>query len=182
MESPINRKAEELVRELLALFGEDTSREGLLDTPRRYVKAMQELLNPKPFNFTTFDAEGTDEMVIVKDIPFYSMCEHHLFPFFGVGHIAYIPDKKIVGLSKLPRTLDLYAGKLQNQERITMQVAERLQRELNPRGVAVTLKAKHLCMCMRGVKKEESNTTTTSLQGVFKTDASARAEYLNSIR
>ena len=121
-------------------------------------------------------------MVIVKDIPFYSICEHHLFPFFGTACIAYIPNEKIVGLSKLPRTLDLYANALQNQERITKQVAERLQNELNPKGVAVTLKAQHLCMCMRGVKKENSYTTTSKMTGIFKEDLNCRNEYLNLIK
>lgn len=174
--------AEEHVRALLKIIGEDPNREGLRETPKRYIKALKEFMTPPEFNFTVFDSEGTDEMIIVKGIPFYSICEHHLFPFFGVGHIAYIPDKKIVGLSKLPRTLDYYAGRLQNQERITMQVADRIQKELNPVGVAVSLKARHLCMCMRGVKKEDSYTTTTRVTGAFKTNPAARSEFLSMVK
>ena len=169
-------------KEILTLLGQDVGREGLKDTPMRFAKAMIEFLKEQTFNFTTFDAEGTDEMVIVKDIPFYSLCEHHLFPFFGVGHIAYIPNKKLVGLSKLPRTLDLYANRLQIQERITKQVAERLMTELQPLGVAVTIQAQHLCMCMRGVKKQDSYTTTSKLLGVFKEKVECRNEYLNLIK
>ena len=183
MEHTINTEAiEKHITELLLLLNENPERDGLKETPKRYAKAMAEFLTPKEFNFTTFDAEGTDEMVIVKDIPFYSICEHHLFAFFGTACIAYIPDRKIVGLSKLPRTLDLYANRLQNQERITKQVAERLQLELEPKGVAVTLKAQHLCMCMRGVKKENSFTVTSKMTGVFKNDLNCRNEYLNLIK
>ena len=167
---------------ILESVGEDITREGLIETPKRYIKFLKEFLEPKEFNFTTFDAEGTDEMILQTNIPFYSLCEHHTAPFFGVGHIAYIPDKKIVGLSKLARTLDLYANKFQNQERITSQVAERLQAELNPKGVAVSLKAQHLCMCMRGVKKHDTWTTTTKLLGVFKEHDKVRNEFLNSIK
>jgi GTP cyclohydrolase I len=160
--------AEWHMKQILELLGEDTSREGLLETPKRYVKFMREFLEPKEFNFTTFDAEGTDEMIIQTNIPFYSMCEHHLAPFFGVAHIAYIPNDKIVGLSKLARTVDLYANRLQNQERITTEIADRLMKELNPKGVAVSMKAQHLCMCMRGVKKHDTWTITSKLLGVFK--------------
>jgi GTP cyclohydrolase I len=170
------------VKSILTLLGEDTQREGLQNTPLRYAKALTEIVTPKPFEFTTFDSEGTDEMVIVTGIPFYSLCEHHLLPFYGVGHIAYIPTDKIIGLSKLPRTLDLYASGLQNQERITKQVALRLQTELNPKGVAVTLQATHLCMCMRGVKKHDTQTTTSKMLGVFKENSNCRNEYLNLIR
>jgi GTP cyclohydrolase I len=170
------------VKSILTLLGEDTQREGLQNTPLRYAKALTEIVNPKPFEFTTFDSEGTDEMVIVTGIPFYSLCEHHLLPFYGVGHIAYIPTDKIIGLSKLPRTLDLYASGFQNQERITKQVALRLQTELNPKGVAVTLQATHLCMCMRGVKKHDTQTTTSKMLGVFKENSNCRNEYLNLIR
>jgi len=177
MEYPVN-SPEWHIQQLLVLLGQDVTREGLVKTPHRYVKALTEFLNPSSFEFTTFDADGTDEMIIVKDIPFYSMCEHHLFPFFGVAHVAYIPDGKIVGLSKLPRTVDLYAGRLQNQERLTMQIAERIEKELNPKGVAVTMKAQHLCMCMRGVKKQDSYTTTTCLKGLFK-EGTVRSEYLS---
>jgi GTP cyclohydrolase I len=180
MEYSIN-SAEWHFQQILKQLGEDTSREGLIETPKRYVKFMREFLEPKEFNFTTFDAEGTDEMILQKNIPFYSLCEHHTAPFFGVANIAYIPNNKIVGLSKLARVVDLYANKLQNQERITMQIAERLQNELNPKGVAVHLKAQHLCMCMRGVKKYDTWTSTTRLLGSFK-QAEPRNEFLSYIK
>ena len=167
---------------ILQYLGEDPTREGLKDTPKRYIKFMKEFLEPKEFNFTTFDAEGTDEMIIQTNIPFYSLCEHHTAPFFGVANIAYIPNGKIVGLSKLARTVDLYSNRFQNQERITTQIAERLQEELNPLGVAVTLKAQHLCMCMRGVKKHDTWTMTSKMIGVFKDNLNARTEFLNLIQ
>lgn len=169
-------------REILKHLGEDVNREGLKETPKRYIKFLKEFLKPKEFNFTTFDAEGSDEMIVQTNIPFYSMCEHHTAPFFGVAHVAYIPRDRIVGLSKLARTVDLYANRFQNQERITSQVAERIQKELNPLGVAVTIKAQHLCMCMRGVKKHDTWTTTSKMIGVFKNDLNARNEYLSFIK
>ena len=169
-------------KEILKSLGEDVEREGLNETPKRYIKFMREFLEPKEFNFTSFDAEGTDEMIVQTNIPFYSLCEHHTAPFFGVANVAYIPNGKIVGLSKLARTVDLYANRFQNQERITTQIAERLQEELNPIGVAVTLKAQHLCMCMRGVKKHDTWTTTSKMIGIFKTDINARNEFLSLIQ
>lgn len=174
--------AEDNFVRILQYLGEDPNREGLKDTPRRYLKFLKEFLNPEPFNFTTFDSEGTDEMIIQTNIPFYSLCEHHIAPFFGTAVIAYIPNDRIVGLSKLARTLDLYAHRFQNQERITSQVAERLTQELNPKGVAVSIKAQHLCMNMRGVKKHDTWTTTTKLTGAFKEDPMARAEFLAFIK
>jgi GTP cyclohydrolase I len=168
-------------QQILKYLGEDIRREGLKETPKRYIKFMREFLEPKEFNFTTFDAEGTDEMIMQMNIPFYSICEHHTAPFFGVGSIAYIPQDKIVGLSKLARTLDFYANRFQNQERITTQVAEKLMNELNAKGVAVSLKAQHLCMCMRGVKKHDTWTITNKLLGVFKDDDKTRNEFLNHI-
>ena len=165
-------------QEILKGLGEDINRDGLKETPKRYIKFMREFLEPKIFNFTTFDAEETDEMILQTNIPFYSLCEHHTAPFFGVANIAYIPNGKIVGLSKLARTLDFYANRFQNQERITTQVADRLNKELSPKGVAVTLKAQHLCMCMRGVKKHNTWTTTSKMLGVFKEDEKARSEFL----
>lgn len=181
MEYSVN-SAEWHFQNVLKELGEDTSREGLIETPKRYIKFMREFLEQKEFNFTTFDAEGTDEMIIQTNIPFFSLCEHHVAPFFGVGHIAYIPNKKIVGLSKLARCLDLYANKLQNQERITTQVAERLITELDAQGVAVVLKAQHFCMSMRGVKKHDTWTITSKLIGAFKEDDKARNEFLNMIK
>ena len=178
MEYPLN-SPEWHFQQILKQLGEDTSREGLIETPKRYIKFMREFLEPKEFNFTTFDAEGTDEMILQTNIPFYSLCEHHTAPFFGVANVAYIPNGKIVGLSKLARTVDLYANRFQNQERITSQIAERLNKELNPKGVAVTLKAQHLCMCMRGVKKHNTWTQTSKMIGVFKEDEKARNEFLS---
>lgn len=173
---------EDNVRRLLQYFGEDANREGLKETPKRFVKFFKEFLNPPEWNCTTFEGEGYDEMIVQTNIPFHSLCEHHIAPFFGTGTIAYIPNKRIVGLSKLARTLETYSRRLQNQERITMQVADFLWKELEPKGVAVQITAKHMCMEMRGVKKHDTHTTTTKLLGVFKTDASARAEFLNTVK
>ena len=181
MERIINTP-EEHFKAILKHLGEDVEREGLKDTPIRYIKFMQEFLGHKPFNFTTFDAEGTDEMIIQTNIPFYSLCEHHVAPFFGTADVAYIPNGKIVGLSKLARCVDLYANRLQNQERITTQIAERLQEELDAVGVAVHLRAQHLCMCMRGVKKHDTWTSTSKMLGVFKDDLNARNEFLSLIK
>lgn len=158
---------------------DNPSREGLRDTPKRYVKFLTEFLNPPEFTFTTFDSEGMDQMIVQSNIPFYSLCEHHIAPFFGVGHIAYIPNGKIVGLSKLARTLEYYARRLQNQERITTQVATRLQQELDAHGVGVVLRAQHLCMAMRGVKKHETYTTTSCMLGEFRNDLNCRNEFLS---
>lgn len=178
MEHPVN-SAEWHFAEILKHLGEDINREGLKETPKRYIKFLKEFLEPKEFNFTTFDSEGTDEMIIQTNIPFFSLCEHHIAPFFGTANVAYIPKDKIVGLSKLARTVDLFANRLQNQERITTQIADKINKELNPKGVAVSLKAQHLCMCMRGVKKHDTWTSTSKLIGVFKEDEKARAEFLS---
>lgn len=172
--------AEEAVRKVISCF-DDPNREGLQETPKRYIKFLKEFTSTPDFNFTAFDSEGMDQMIVQTGIPFYSLCEHHIAPFFGVGHIAYIPNKKIVGLSKLARTLDLYSRKLQNQERITMQVGERLIKELEPKGVAVVLEAQHLCMSMRGVKKHDTNTKTSFIFGEFKNDV-VRGEFLQLIK
>jgi GTP cyclohydrolase IA len=173
---------EDNVLRLLQHFDPNPTREGLKDTPKRYIKFLREFLEPKEFNFTAFDAEGADEMIIQTNIPFYSLCEHHLAPFFGVANVAYIPNDKIVGLSKLARVVDLYANRFQNQERITTQIAERLMKELNPKGVAVSMKAQHLCMCMRGVKKHDTWTTTSKMVGCFKEEHECRNEFLNYIK
>ncbi|MDB9801075.1 GTP cyclohydrolase I FolE [Flavobacteriaceae bacterium] len=173
---------EDNVRRLLQYFGEDSNREGLLDTPKRFVKFFKEFLNPPKWDCTTFEGEGYDEMIVQTNIPFHSLCEHHIAPFFGTGTIAYIPNKRIVGLSKLARTLETYSRRLQNQERITSQVAEFLWKELEPQGVAVQLTAKHMCMEMRGVKKHDTYTTTTKLLGAFKDDLNCRQEFLQAIK
>lgn len=174
-------QAEAKMREILTLLGHDTEREGLIDTPRRYVKFMSTFTSyPEP-NFTTFSSEDYDQMIVVREIQFYSLCEHHLVPFFGKANVAYIPDRKIVGLSKIPRLVRFYAQGLQNQERITKQVATRLQSVLAPKGVAVNLRATHLCMCMRGVESHGAETTTTALEGAFKDDLNAREEFLSQL-
>ena len=180
-ESEVAIDAEENVLRLLQHF-DDVNREGLKETPKRYVKFLTEFLAPQDFKFTVFDSEGLDEMIVQTNIPFYSLCEHHLAPFFGVAHVAYIPNGKIVGLSKLARTVDLYARRFQNQERITAQVADRLTLELNAKGVAVVLTAQHLCMAMRGVKKHDTWTTTSKMVGVFKDDLNCRSEFLSFIK
>lgn len=167
------------VRGVLQYVEEDITREGLMETPKRYAKFLNEFLNPEPFTFTTFENDGMDEMIIESNIPFYSLCEHHMLPFFGVANIAYIPSGRIVGLSKLPRLLDKYARRLQNQERITRQVADELMKELKPRGVAVVLKARHLCVEMRGIKKHDTYTTTSTMIGAFKDNLNCRNEFLN---
>jgi len=177
-----NGNIEDNVTRLLQYFGEDVNREGLIETPKRYVKFFKQFLTIPEWNFTTFSSEGYDEMIVQTNIPFYSLCEHHIAPFFGYGHIAYIPNTKIVGLSKLARTLDLFAHRLQNQERITTQIAEYLQEQLDPKGVAVSLSAKHMCMEMRGVKKHDTWTTTTKLLGVFRDEQEAKLEFFNSIK
>ncbi len=180
---PENRSlivVEESVRNIIKHF-DDENREGLKETPGRYLRFLEEFLNPPEFKFTTFNKEGYDEMIIESNIPFYSLCEHHLAPFFGVAHIAYIPGEKIVGISKLPRTLEYYSRRFQNQERITTQVVERLEAELNPKGVAVVIRAQHLCVAMRGVKKHNAWTTTSKMTGVFMNDINCRNEFLQLI-
>lgn len=169
---------EETIRRLLPHMDDEPDREGLRDTPARYGRFLEDFLRPKPFNLTTFASDGYDEMVIEQRIPFYSICEHHLVPFFGHGTIAYIPNKKIVGLSKLARTLDHFSHRLQNQERITVQVADFLSEQLVPKGVGVVLTARHLCMEMRGVQKPGVYTTTSCVRGNFRSRAATRQEFL----
>ena len=160
---------------------DDVTREGLRETPKRYIKFLKEFINKdKDFKFTTFKNEGIDEMILQTNIPFYSLCEHHLAPFFGVANVAYIPQDRIVGLSKLARSVDYYARNLQNQERITTQIADRLTKELNPLGVGVVLKAQHLCMAMRGIKKHDTWTTTSKMTGTF-VNGDCRNEFLQLI-
>ena len=178
----INQEELDAVKTLLRSIGQDTEREGLLDTPKRYVKFLKEFCTPDEFNMTTFENEGQkDEMIVVSNIPFFSLCEHHLAPFFGTASIAYIPDKKIVGLSKIPRTLDKFARKPQNQERITNDVANYLMEQLGAKGVGVVIKARHLCVEMRGVKKHDCYTTTSAMRGCFD-EMNCRQEFLNLIK
>jgi len=171
--------AEDNVRRILQAIGEDVNREGLLDTPKRHMKYLQEFTSPPEFNFTTFQNEGCDEMIVQAGIPFYSLCEHHILPFFGTATVAYIPTDKIVGLSKLARTVEHFARRLQNQERLTKQIAEYLQEHLNPSGVGVIVKARHMCMEMRGVKAHDTYTTTSHLTGYFRNDPATRSEFLS---
>lgn len=175
-------KAAQHYRNFLIEMGQDVNREGLKNTPMRYTKFFNEITTPKEFNFTTFKNEGMDEMIIQTNIPFQSSCEHHTAIFQGYGHIAYIPNKKIVGLSKLARTLDFFSTRLQNQERITKQVAEFIQEKLNPKGVGVVLTATHSCMCVRGVKKHDTWTTTSCMLGAFKKELNCRQEFLSLIK
>jgi GTP cyclohydrolase I len=172
------KSSEDVIAELLAHLDKNPGREGLRDTPQRYKKFLDEFLNPEPPKITIFDSEGYDEMVLQTKIPFYSICEHHLLPFFGYGSIAYVPDQKIVGLSKLARILDHFSRRLQNQERITVQVAEFLSEAIAPKGVGVILEARHLCMEMRGIRKPEVLTGTSAVRGIFKSDPRTRAEFV----
>jgi GTP cyclohydrolase I len=167
------------IRAIIEAMDDDPSREGLVDTPRRYEAFLKEFLTPEDFEPTVFTNEGYSEMVIQRNITFYSMCEHHLLPFFGTATVAYIPDNKIIGLSKLARTVDHFSRRLQNQERLTTQIADFLQNELSPKGVGVVLTARHLCMEMRGIKKLNAETTTSCLRGMFITDTATRTEFLD---
>jgi len=173
------------IRSLLLAIGEDPDREGLRDTPKRVAKSYLEIYGGYKVDvdsvLTTFKNEGYNEMVTLKDIEFYSTCEHHLLPFTGKAHISYIPGACIVGLSKLARVLDIYAKRLQVQERLTTQVADILNDKLKPKGVAVMLEAKHYCMLCRGVKKQNSVMVTTALKGVYE-KPEVRAEFLNSVK
>jgi GTP cyclohydrolase IA len=180
-------RAEAAVRELLIAIGEDPGRQGLIDTPSRVARAYREMFaglytNPDDVLNTTFD-EQHDELVLVKDIPMYSTCEHHLVAFHGVAHVGYIPgmDGRVTGLSKLARVVDLYAKRPQVQERLTGQVADAMMRKLDPRGVIVVVEAEHLCMAMRGIRKPGASTTTSAVRGQFKTDSTLRSEALDLI-
>jgi len=178
-------RAEAAVRELLYAVGEDPDRNGLVDTPARVARAYQEIFaglytDPDTVLNTTFD-EQHDELVLVKSIPMYSTCEHHLVSFHGVAHVGYIPGEhgRVTGLSKIARLVDLYAKRPQVQERLTAQIADALVRKLEPRGVIVVVEAEHLCMAMRGVRKPGATTTTSAVRGQFKSDAASRAEVLD---
>jgi GTP cyclohydrolase I len=166
------------LKTIIEQVGENPNREGLVETPKRFDRFLEEFLVSKEFNFTTFDCEDYREMIVMTGIPFYSLCEHHFLPFFGKATIAYIPEKRIVGLSKIPRTLEYFCHNFQNQERITRQVGKFLEEKLQPRGVAVSLKARHMCMEMRGIKKTGATTTTTYVSGLFKDSSATRNEFL----
>lgn len=180
-------KIADLVREILVQLGENPDREGLRRTPERFEKALRFLTSgyrqepEKLLNGAMFSV-CYDEMVVVKDIELYSLCEHHLLPFFGKCHIAYIPDKKVVGLSKMARLVNMYARRLQIQERLTSQIATAIQNELSPQGVGVIVEARHLCMVMRGVEKQNSTTTTSAMLGAFRENKQTRDEFLSLVR
>jgi GTP cyclohydrolase I len=178
---------QDIIRGLLSALGEDPSREGLLDTPKRVEKSLRFLTSgyledvDAMLNNALFTVDY-NEMVIVRDIDFYSLCEHHMLPFFGRCHVAYIPNGKVVGLSKIPRLVDIYARRLQVQERLTNQIAGTLLDKIKPLGVAVVTEATHLCMSMRGVEKQNSVAVTSAMLGAFRTDARTRAEFLDLIK
>jgi GTP cyclohydrolase I len=179
--SPLNDRAvEQAARGLLVALGADLDDEGMRDTPRRMADAYAELLTPEPFALTTFaNDEGYDELVVVRDIPFQSLCMHHVLPFHGLAHVGYLPDERILGLSKLARVVELFARGLQLQERLATQIAECLQRELEPKGVGVVLEAEHACMSLRGVQKPGSKTVTSALHGLVRDDPRTREEFLS---
>ena len=168
------------VGDLLLALGQDPAADHLLDTPRRVAAAYTELLSPAPFTMTTFpNEEAYDELVLARDIPFTSLCQHHLLPFTGRAHVAYLPGDRIVGLSKLARVVEMFARRLQVQERLTAQIADRLQATLEPRGVGVVLDAEHSCMSLRGVRATGARTTTSALRGLMREDARTRQEFLS---
>ncbi|HEX8646804.1 MAG TPA: GTP cyclohydrolase I FolE [Thermoleophilaceae bacterium] len=174
-DDPVERAA----ADLLAALGLDLTDESLAGTPRRLAALYSELLTPTPFDPTTFPNDGGyDELVVARGIPFHSLCEHHLLPFVGVAHVAYLPGERILGLSKLARVVDHFARSLQVQERLTVQVAGWLERELDPKGVGVVLEAEHMCMSLRGVQKPGSTTVTSALRGLVRDDPRTRQEFL----
>ena len=187
MERGTKPEIADLVKEFISLLGEDPGREGLSRTPDRVERSLKFLTDgyrqdvEKLFAQARF-TEPYDEMVLVKDIDFFSLCEHHLIPFFGKCHVAYIPDGKILGLSKIPRVVDIFSRRLQVQERLTTQIAEALKRHLQPKGVAVVMEAQHLCTMMRGVQKQNTKMITSSMLGIFRTDPKTRMEFLSLLK
>jgi GTP cyclohydrolase IA len=187
VEKPTRDEAMAAVRTLLLWAGEDPAREGLLDTPKRVVKAYEEFFKgyderPEDVLDTVFrDVDGYDDMVLVRDIPFHSHCEHHMVPFVGRAHIAYYPTDGVVGLSKLARLVDVYARRLQTQETMTAQIITAMNQALSPRGVAVYVEAEHMCMSMRGVRKQGSSTITTQFSGVFRDDPAEQARFFQMV-
>ena len=186
LEIPATKEWEYVVRLLLRLVGEDPNRQGLRRTPLRVKRALQYFtagyrMDPKRILNRAFNVRH-DEMVIVKDIDFFSLCEHHLLPFFGRCHIAYLPDRKVIGLSKIPRLVEVFARRLQIQERLTTQIAEAIEQHVHPRGVACVMEASHLCMMMRGVEKQNARAVTSSMLGLFRTSEKTRSEFLTLIR
>ncbi len=178
---------EDLVREMIIRLGEDPGREGLVDTPRRVRKALQFLTkgyqeDPETLLKGALFKVSYDEMVIVKDIEMFSLCEHHMLPFFGKVHVAYIPNGRVIGLSKIPRLIEIFSRRLQIQERLTTQIAETIQKIIEPQGVGVVIEARHLCMMMRGVEKQHSAAVTSSMLGCFRNEEETRSEFLSLIR
>jgi GTP cyclohydrolase I len=178
---------EELVREMLIRLGEDPEREGLLRTPARVHKALEFLTrgyneDPEALLKNALFTVTYDEMVIVKDVEMFSLCEHHMLPFFGKVHVAYIPNGKVIGLSKIPRLIEIFSRRLQIQERLTTQLAETIQKVIQPQGVGVVIEARHLCMMMRGVEKQHSQAVTSSMLGCFREEQETRTEFLSLIR
>jgi GTP cyclohydrolase I len=183
----ISATYEDLVREMIIRLGEDPDREGLSRTPARVHKAMQFLVkgykdDPEALLRKALFTVNYDEMVIVKDIEMFSLCEHHLLPFFGKVHVAYIPNGKVIGLSKIPRLIETFSRRLQIQERLTTQIAEAIQNTIEPQGVGVVIEARHLCMMMRGVEKQHSSAVTSSMLGCFRNEEETRTEFLSLIR
>ena len=184
---PSREEAKEAVKTMLAWAGDNPNREGLIETPERVVSAYEEFfagydMDPDAILDKTFEeVAGYDEMVIVKDVRLESHCEHHMVPFIGIAHVAYIPHKRVVGISKLARIVDVYAKRLQTQETMTAQIADTIQRVLEPRGVAVVIDAEHQCMTTRGVHKSETSTVTSRMLGIFRTDERTRSEFMNLI-
>jgi GTP cyclohydrolase IA len=176
---------EQFVKQLIESLGEIPDRDGLSKTPRRVAEAYKKIFsgyNQDPADIiTTFDGESYDEMIIAKDIDFYSTCEHHILAFFGKAYVGYIPDKKIIGLSKIPRIVNIFSRRLQNQERLTSQIADAFSKLINPRGVGVILEAKHLCMMARGVEKQGTTVVTSAMRGLFKKNLNTRSEFLRLI-
>lgn len=187
-ERPSREEAEEAVRTLLKWMGEDIEREGLLDTPKRVAKAYLEMFGGYDMNAdetlgrTFEEVGGYDDMVLVRDIPFHSHCEHHMVPIIGKAHVAYLPDGRVLGLSKIARTVDIFAKRLQTQENLTAQVAQTIDGALEPRGVAVMIEAEHMCMAMRGIKKQGSTTLTTAFTGAFHDNPAEQQNFLSMVR
>lgn len=185
---PSRAEAEDAVRTLLRWAGDDPTREGLLDTPARVVKSYAELFggyeqDPQDVLGRTFEeVAGYDDMVVVRDIPFHSHCEHHMVPIIGRAHVGYLPDGKVLGLSKIARVVDIFAKRLQTQESITAQIAQSIQEVLDPRGVAVMIEAEHMCMAMRGIKKQGSSTLTTTFTGTFRDEPQEQLHFMTLVK
>ena len=187
MNDNYNKNLANNIKSVLSEIGENTERDGLLKTPERVAKSIEFLTNgydkdPSEILKSAMFVEDYSQMVLVKDIELYSLCEHHMLPFFGKAHVAYIPNGHIVGLSKIPRIVDVFARRLQVQERLTDEIKDCLQDTLNPTGVAVVIEAQHLCMQMRGVEKQHSSTTTSAFSGIFMSDEKTRSEFINLIK